>query len=184
MKPILVTMAYGALYEGLLPRFCDSARAAGFDLVDFTVDRSTPERSGLEAWKDKPRLILQGLKKGRPVLWADVDFVFRRPPGFGFAADADAALYESVPGVFEDGVMLWNPTAPALAALSRWDQRCQTSTDWTNTQLAPAIREASANVVELPPVYHWVERWHMVQRYGRRSPVIEEVPLCAKPSLC
>lgn len=183
MIPHLVTVAHGPEYGALLTRFSRSAREAGFGLLSADVCPEAPA-AGLEVWKRKPRLILDALKMGHPVLWADVDFLFHRRPTFGFAADADAALYESAPGVYEDGVMLWNPTAPALAALSRWDQRCQASADWTNIHLAPALREASANVVPLPPVYHWVERWHMSERYGRREPVIEEVPLCGKPSLC
>lgn len=180
MRPLVVTMAYGPAYEAILPRFVDAARAAGFDQVNYTLDRSNPPATPLDCWKQKPRLIRAALQKGLPVLWADVDFVFRRPPTFGFAAEADAALYESRRGVFEDGVMLWNPTAPAIAALARWEQRCQGSADWTNTHLAPSIREASATVVGLPVTYHWVERWHMSERFGRRDPVIEEVPLCGQ----
>ncbi len=183
MKPLVVSAAYGPKYTALIPRLVRSAHAAGLECVIESSEKAPA--SGLEAWKQKPRLVLENLARhGGPVLWVDVDFIFRDRPSFDFAAAADCALYASKPGTFEDGVMLWNPTRPAELTLRRWYLLChEAPIEWTNLALSRAVAEERPDVEQLPPVYHWVERWMMTARFGRRVPLIEEVP-CVSLSRC
>ncbi len=188
MKPLVTSLAWGPRYADAALRLARSLDAHGMEYsIDVQMEKSVD--SGFDCWREKPGLIARTLRKGRPVLYVDADFVFHGPadfPGDGgdcllFSSRVDAAGRP----IYEDGVTLWRPTIPALAALERWARECaRPGRAWSHEALSDTVTAIPAlRVGALPPAYHFVPRWAMGHRFPGVTPIIQELPLCEASSV-
>jgi hypothetical protein len=180
--PVVVSLAWGDKYQAAADRLEKSAKAAG--LVSMvTRQPGDPAPRGVDAWAKKPTLLETAMSTfGLPVLWVDVDFEVCKAPTLLTELQADVIAYTNgfKKGVFEDGVVWFNTTPKAKATLAAWRRLCEApDLEWSHHALSAAIAEVNPAVRLLPPEYHWVERWRMPEQYGRRDPVIREVPCTA-----
>jgi hypothetical protein len=173
MKPRIVSIAIGQKFLPFADRLEANAKAFGFETYIF---RSLRELSrGVDAWRLKPSLMIPWLDQG-PVLFVDVDTLFRRVPDFDQFDGEDLAAYYSHPHlhVLEDTVLYANPTPGARIALGLWAELLKNpKLEWTNLELSKAVLVAKTAVAPLPPTYCWNEKWLQTERFGPLSPVIQ-----------
>ncbi len=168
----LITFAWGKLYRIYAERLKLSCERFGLELEIVSRDGEAPSREA--AWAARPKMLLEALEDGEPVLYLDADCQIRRLPEFEQMVPRDVDFAAVWSGrAWRLGVLLVMPTLRARLVLQELHDAQALELKNDEDYFPGIVKDVGAKVYELPRTYAWVEKWGDRQAVGNCSPVIE-----------